>query len=110
MAKCKETAGVLFAHVCTQEATLSCVACSKPICEMHSRQLPSGVTCIQCYKEQRRDQSGDGGDPFFMAAAFFPDYDTGGLSAPRLHRALQHQGDLSDLDDDTVFEGDFDGT
>ena len=106
MAKCKESAGVLYPHPCSREACLTCSSCQKPICSLHARDASGGPTvCISCFKKlPNRDR--DVSDPFLMAAAYYPDYDTGGVSAPRLRAAMGSEvgGDID------AFETEFDGT
>lgn len=108
MAKCKETAGVLYPHPCTRESTLSCSKCSKPICSLHSREIGGGSLCIACFKQDPgRDPGLSATDPFLMAAVLYPDYDTGG-SLRRLRQATSSDAGLEVGDE--AFETDFDGT
>lgn len=104
MGKCKETAGVLFPHPCTREAVTNCGNCGLAICELHDRE----GRCIRCFRAET--PTGDGlqepTDPFLLATSYYPDYDTGGSSAPRLRSAMSGEADLGD----EAFEGDFDGT
>jgi len=105
MAKCKETAGVLFPHPCSRESTLSCSKCQRLICDLHARRDNTGDVCISCFK-QTQGRTGIASDPFLLSAVYFSDYDTGGTSVPSLHSSLgTGEGDL-----DEAFEGDFDGT
>lgn len=106
MGKCKESAGVLYPHPCTREATLTCSSCQKSICALHARNSASGPSiCIGCFKKIPKDPDQARSDPFLMAAAFYPDYDTGGAS-PLLRAAtgLEAAGEID------PFETDFDGT
>ena len=108
MAKCKESAGVLYPHPCTREATLTCGACEKPICALHSRDSSAGrPICIACFKKiPNANPERQRTDPFLMATAYYPDYDTGGSSL-RLRSAMVSSDTGDDLD---PFETDFDGT
>lgn len=104
MGKCKETAGVLYPHPCSREATTSCGGCGRAICELHSRQVAANLLCISCFKKEP-GTADRASDPFFLAQTYFPDYDTGGLASTRLRAALGPDG--QELE---AFEGDFDGT
>ncbi|MBS2038677.1 hypothetical protein JST97_27095 [bacterium] len=105
MAKCKESAGVLYPHPCTRESTRTCGRCSKAICDLHSRQTGAGgVVCIACFRASTPVSTG-GDDAFLLAAAVFSDYDTGTAVRRRLNQAmLASDGDLE------AFETEFDGT
>lgn len=56
MAKCQETAGLLFPTNCDQEATRRCTQCQKWVCDDHSRRLDSGDYCIRCVREFAKDR------------------------------------------------------
>ena len=104
MAKCKESAGVLYPHPCTRESTRTCGQCQKLICDLHSREIQQSLFCITCYKKLP-SASRLADDPFLMASTFFSDYDTGGFqTAARLNAAMSLGSELEE------FEGDFDGT
>lgn len=72
--RCKETSGVLFAHPCSQDSTMSCTVCNKPICERHMRykaDKPACITCVRADLQQAREQGrrvagGYERDPFFF--------------------------------------------
>lgn len=107
MGKCKETAGVLYPHPCTREATMNCATCQKAICSLHARDSRSGPSiCIACFKKIPDPSRDDTSDPFLMAVAYYPDYDTGSTGSLRLRQATG-AGDGAEVGD---FETDFDGT
>lgn len=107
MGKCKETAGVLYPHPCTREATLTCASCQKAICSLHARDSRSGpAICIACFKKVPDPHRDAVSDPFLMAAAYYPDYDTGSVARSRLRQATGSEGGAEVGD----FETDFDGT
>lgn len=75
MARCRETAGFLFAHPCSNSSTASCVECSKPICEQHKRIAANGTAmCLGCYKKSvSREQWRE--DPMLYSSYHYHDYD-----------------------------------
>ncbi|MFN8606097.1 MAG: hypothetical protein U0931_01105 [Vulcanimicrobiota bacterium] len=106
MAKCKESAGVLYPHPCTRESTRNCGRCNKAICDLHSRQTGGGgFVCIACFRSAA-PASGGAEDAFLLAAAVFADYDTGTVLRHRLNQAML-AADGGDLE---AFETEFDGT
>lgn len=106
MGKCKESAGVLYPHPCSREASLTCATCQKAICTLHARDSRSGPSiCIACFKKIPDPDRDNTSDPFLMATAFYPDYDTGRRTAPGLQAATG-----AEVGDIEGFESDFDGT
>jgi len=105
VAKCKESAGVLYPHPCTRESVNTCGRCGKLICGLHTRQAGGGAqVCISCHRAAT-PPSDSGGDALFLASMLFPDYDTGTAVRRRLNQAMGDDG--MPLDD---FETEFDGT
>jgi hypothetical protein len=56
---CADRSGFLFAHACDRPPVGACSRCNKPICAEHTRQSPSGPTCIACLRSADRDSSHD---------------------------------------------------
>ena len=54
--KCKEQAGFLIHHPCTNPPELNCSVCGKDVCNDHARETDSGFACISCFKKQHVDQ------------------------------------------------------
>ena len=52
MSRCRETAGILFKHRCSEPVFGPCQSCGKPVCRKHSRPSGYGVVCVSCMRSQ----------------------------------------------------------
>ena len=72
MSRCRETAGVLFKHMCRADAVTTCSACQKPVCALHSRRHGYGTVCVSCLRTQMKNPNARGSyahlrdDPYFF--------------------------------------------
>lgn len=105
MARCKESAGVLYPHPCTREGTVTCGRCNKSICQLHSREAGGGaIMCITCYRSFT-PVTQDTDDAFLLSAAIFSDYDTSTVVRSRLNQAMLSADDNNQPDFETEFDG-----
>ena len=70
MSRCREAAGFLFDHPCSNPAEANCTECSKPICIEHSR---DGL-CIACKRKAKTE--GDATDPYLASTYYYSDYES----------------------------------
>jgi len=54
---CSDRSGFLFAHACDRPPAGTCSQCRQPICLDHTRQTPTGPTCIACLRRRDSDRS-----------------------------------------------------
>lgn len=116
MAKCRETAGFLFSHPCSESAGQQCSKCAKPVCAKHVRLWDQQPFCVGCHKDERRiagQQQGDRDDPYYYSTFYYNDYDDYG-QWDRFSRGDREafDSDASDWSEDwgDDWEGDFDAS
>ena len=72
MSKCREVAGILFKHQCSEPAVAQCTRCRKPVCRTHHRGTGYSLLCISCAREavkdpaQRNNMAYLQDDPYFF--------------------------------------------
>ncbi|MBI3930257.1 MAG: hypothetical protein HY319_32270 [Armatimonadetes bacterium] len=116
MARCRETAGLLFSHPCKEDAAQNCARCQKPICPKHLRPWQGQNYCIGCHKEAQRQSGQTGGsleDPYYYSSFYYSDYDDFGRydrfsASDRDAFASDSAGWSETWSDD--WEGDFDAS
>jgi hypothetical protein len=109
MSRCRESAGFLFDHPCSNVATSQCSKCSKPICSEHAR----GGACIACCREGKVKVADKEHDPLLMSSTYYPDYQTvSRYDAYSLHdrQAFQSSTEGPEEEWDKDWDTDFDGT
>lgn len=57
MAGCKYKIGLFSLRDCGSPIAGHCVACNRPVCEKHGRELETGLTCLECMAQEHEDES-----------------------------------------------------
>lgn len=71
MSRCRESAGFLFDHPCSNVAEGHCTKCAKPICAEHTRD----GECVACRRQERTKVEGAENDPLLVSSVYYSDYD-----------------------------------
>lgn len=88
MGSCQETAGFLFKHPCSRDATAACGECSKELCQKHTKQVGGAGVCVECARVlldkqatggrrggNARERYGDyADDPYFYGWSYYDGY------------------------------------
>jgi hypothetical protein len=56
MSKCAVKRGIITLRDCGSEAANSCVICSRPMCQEHTRIRGSDLLCVECFAKDAEQQ------------------------------------------------------